>query len=114
VLGLESLAADARLVTNAGRLAHRELVVRAVAERVRTRPASAWVSALDAEGVPCGVVRGVQEALREEGVTAQSGVAPPYPGTVRLPPPRLDEHGDAIRRLGWGAFRPEAHDEVAE
>jgi hypothetical protein len=23
---------------------------------------------------------------------------------VRRPPPRLDEHGDAIRRLGWAAF----------
>jgi crotonobetainyl-CoA:carnitine CoA-transferase CaiB-like acyl-CoA transferase len=114
VLGLESLAADARLTTNAGRLAHREHVVSAVADRVRTRSASTWVTALDAEGVPCGVVRGVQEALREEDTSPQTGVAPPYPGAVRLPPPRLDEHGDAIRRHGWGAFRPELQNEVAK
>ena len=114
VLGLESLAGDARLTTNAGRLAHREHVVRAVAERVLSRSASAWVAALDAEGVPCGVVRGVQEALREEDSSPRTGVAPPYPGTVRLPPPRLDEHGDAIRRHGWGAFRPELQNEVAK
>jgi crotonobetainyl-CoA:carnitine CoA-transferase CaiB-like acyl-CoA transferase len=113
VLGLELLAVDSRLVTNAGRLAHRELVVQAVAERVLTRSASAWVGALDAEGVPCGVVRSVQEALREEDTSPQTGVAPPYPGTVRLPPPRLDEHGDAIRRLGWGAFQPKEHNGVA-
>lgn len=113
VLGLESLAADERLATNAGRLAHRDLVVRAVAERVRTRSASEWVTALAAADVPCGVVRSVQEALREEDASPRTGVAPPYPGAVRLPPPRLDEHGEAIRRLGWDAFRPEQRSEAA-
>jgi crotonobetainyl-CoA:carnitine CoA-transferase CaiB-like acyl-CoA transferase len=113
VLGLESLAVDERLATNAGRLAHRELVVRAVAERVRTRSASEWVAALAADGVPCGVVRSVQEALREEDASPQTGVAPPYPGAVRLPPPKLDEHGEAIRRLGWDAFRPNERSEAA-
>ena len=113
VLGLELLAVDTRLATNAGRLAHRELVVRAVAERVRTRSASEWIAALAAEGVPCGVVRSVKEALREEDASPQTGVAPPYPGTVRLPPPRLDEHGDAIRRLGWDAFRPKQRSEAS-
>jgi hypothetical protein len=23
------------------------------------------------------------------------------PGTIRRPPPRLDEHGDQVRALGW-------------
>ena len=114
VLGLESLARDTRLDTNAGRLAHRDLVVRAVAERVRTRSASEWIDALAAEGVPCGVVRSVKEALHEEDASPQTGVVPPYPGTVRLPPPRLDEHGEAIRRQGWDAFRPEQRNEAAK
>jgi hypothetical protein len=26
------------------------------------------------------------------------------PGSVRLPPPRLDEHGAAIRAHGWDVF----------
>jgi crotonobetainyl-CoA:carnitine CoA-transferase CaiB-like acyl-CoA transferase len=112
VLGLELLAVDGRLATNAGRLAHRDLVVRAVAERVRTRSASEWVEALAADGVPCGVVRSVKEALREEDASPRTGIAPPYPGAVRLPPPRLDEHGETIRRLGWDAFRPEQQREV--
>jgi crotonobetainyl-CoA:carnitine CoA-transferase CaiB-like acyl-CoA transferase len=107
VLGLDALRADARLTTNAGRLAHRELVVRAVVERVRTRSAQDWIAVLDAAGVPCGVVRGVAEALREEEASPATGVAPSVPGTVRLPAPRLDEHGDEIRRAGWGAFRPD-------
>jgi len=25
-------------------------------------------------------------------------------GTVRFPPPNLDEHGTEVRRVGWAAF----------
>ena len=106
VLGVDDLRADPRLATNAGRLAHRELVVRAVADRLRRRAAAEWIAEFDAAGVPCGVVRGVEDALREEGdASPTTGVGPSVPGSVRLPPPRLDEHGDDIRRLGWDAFR---------
>jgi crotonobetainyl-CoA:carnitine CoA-transferase CaiB-like acyl-CoA transferase len=109
VLGLTDLAEDPALASNAGRLARRDVIVRAVAERVRTKPAAEWIAALDAVGVPCGVVRSVAEALVEEGASsAETGVAPSVPGSIRYPPPRLDEHGPEIRRLGWGAFRPDA------
>ena len=37
-------------------------------------------------------------------VRALTGIAPTVPGSVRLPPPRLNEHGEEIRRDGWGAF----------
>jgi len=53
------LADDDRYRTNAGRLAHREAIVTAMRERVGTRPAAAWQAALDAAGVPCGVVKPV-------------------------------------------------------
>jgi hypothetical protein len=33
-----------------------------------------------------------------------TGVAPNAPGSVRLPPPKLDEHGALVRRHGWEAF----------
>lgn len=108
VLALDALRTDTTLATNAGRLAHRDSVVRALADRVRQRPSSDWIPALDAAGVPCGVVRGVEEALREERPLHSSPVALPVPGTVRLPPPRLDEHGEEIRLTGWGAFRPDS------
>jgi crotonobetainyl-CoA:carnitine CoA-transferase CaiB-like acyl-CoA transferase len=98
------LAADARLATNAGRVAHRTEVVRAVAERVRTRDAAVWLGVLDEVGVPCGVVRTVREALRDVDASPTTGVAPAVPGQVRLPPPRLDEHGALIRAHGWHAF----------
>jgi len=103
-LGLDDLAEDETLATNAGRVAHRERVVGAVAARVRELRADAVAAALDAAGVPCGTVRSVLEALRDAGASPLTGVAPSVPGTVRYPPPRLDEHGADIRARGWAVF----------
>jgi crotonobetainyl-CoA:carnitine CoA-transferase CaiB-like acyl-CoA transferase len=103
-LGLDELAADPRLATNAGRLANRHRIVGALAARLRERPAGEWVRALDAAGVPCGTVRSVLETLREVDGSALTGIAPSVPGSVRSLPPRLDEHGEEIRQLGWDVF----------
>lgn len=105
VLELGAVGEDRALATNAGRLAQRERVVAAVAARIATRPAAEWVERLDAASVPCGVVRGVLEALADVEASPLSGVASPVGGAVRFPPPRLDEHGALVGRLGWGAFR---------
>jgi len=107
-LDLHALASDVELATNAGRLARRDEVVSAIADRVRTAPAAEWIARLDAAGVPCGVVKPVREALDAVVASPLTGVAPQAPGTVRRPPPRLDEHGAVIRRDGWGAFRVDA------
>jgi crotonobetainyl-CoA:carnitine CoA-transferase CaiB-like acyl-CoA transferase len=103
-LRLTDLAADAVLATNAGRLANRDRVVGALARRLSSRPAAVWQGLLDEANVPHGVVKSVLEALREVDASPLSGVAPSTGGSVRRPPPRLNEHGDAIRRSGWGAF----------
>lgn len=103
-LGLDALAADTRYATNAGRLEHRTAVVGAIRERVRTQPASVWLPALEAAGVPCGVVKSVLEALREVEASPLTGVAPLAPAAVRRPPPLLDEHGALVRARGWSAF----------
>lgn len=105
VLELDALAADDRLATNAGRIAHRDYVVGAIAERISTQPASHWVRTFDAMGVPVGLVRSVTEAVGSVDASPLTGVAPAAPGTVRLPPPRLDEHGTLVRQFGWDAFR---------
>ena len=105
VLALDSLGDDEALATNAGRLQHRDRVVDAISARVRERPAADWLEALAAAGVPAGVVHTVREALDGVGASALTGVPPLAPGTVRLPPPRLDEHGGLVRRFGWDAFR---------
>jgi glutaryl-CoA transferase len=104
-LELPDLAADAALATNAGRLANRDRIIAALAARLSTRPAAAWRPLLDGAAVPNGVVKSVLEALREVDASPLTGVAPSAGGSVRRPPPQLDEHGDAIRRSGWGAFR---------
>jgi crotonobetainyl-CoA:carnitine CoA-transferase CaiB-like acyl-CoA transferase len=103
-LELPALAADARLATNAGRLAHRAELVARLADQIRLRPADEWLRRLDAGGVPAGVVKTVLESLAGEEASPLTGVAPSVPGTVRRAPPTLDEHGDLVRRLGWRAF----------
>ena len=104
-VGLAELAADESLDTNAGRLAQRERVVSAIADELSGRNASEVIAALDSVGVPCGVVKTVLEALRETSASAVTGVEPSVPGSVRLPPPMLDENGAEIRERGWDAFQ---------
>jgi crotonobetainyl-CoA:carnitine CoA-transferase CaiB-like acyl-CoA transferase len=103
-LDLAELADDPRFATNAGRLAHRETVVGTLARRLREGPAAHWLLRLEEAGVPAGIVKSVLETLDEVEASPLTGVAPSVPGRVRLPPPRLDEHGARIRALGWGAF----------
>lgn len=102
VLGLEALARDGRLATNAGRLAHRTTVVAAIAARLATDTAASWMTRLQDANVPCGVVHSVLEALARVSTSPLTGVAPAAPATVRGPPPALDEHGDDVRAVGWG------------
>jgi crotonobetainyl-CoA:carnitine CoA-transferase CaiB-like acyl-CoA transferase len=104
VLGLDRAARDARLLTNAGRVQHREEVVTAVAGALGRRPAAEWLERLAQAGVPAGIVRRVSEALAEVAADAASGIAPRFPGAVYRPPPRLDQHGPAVRRLRWAVF----------
>jgi crotonobetainyl-CoA:carnitine CoA-transferase CaiB-like acyl-CoA transferase len=98
------LAADPRFHRNAGRVEHRAELVGTLAETLRTRAAAEWLERLERYGVPAGIVRRVSEALAEVRADAKTGIAPLAPGSVRLPPPRLDQHGGLVRELGWGAF----------
>jgi crotonobetainyl-CoA:carnitine CoA-transferase CaiB-like acyl-CoA transferase len=103
-LGLDALAADATLRTNAGRLAARARVVEEMGARVREHSASHWMARLERAGVPCGIVRTVPEVLASSGASASTGMPPSVPGAVRRPPPRLGEHSALVRAHGWNAF----------
>ncbi|MGH7581093.1 MAG: CaiB/BaiF CoA transferase family protein [Gemmatimonadales bacterium] len=103
-LGRPDLAVDRRYLTNAGRVENRVAVVAAVGETLRDRPAAEWLELLGGQGVPAGVVRSVSEALADVEADPRTGIAPAAPGSVRLPPPRLDQHGELVRTRGWGAF----------
>jgi crotonobetainyl-CoA:carnitine CoA-transferase CaiB-like acyl-CoA transferase len=106
-LGLDALVSDDGLRTNAGRVAARARVMSEMSRRIAENSASHWISRLDAAGVPCGVVRTVLESLRDIECSAATGVAPSVPGSVRFPPPKLNEHGAEIRERGWASFRKE-------
>lgn len=103
-LELPELGADPSVASNAGRLAHRDRIVSAVSSRLQEKNAAEWITILGSSGVPCGVVKTVLESLAEVDASALTGIAPSVPGSVRLPPPRLDEHGDEVRARGWKAF----------
>ena len=104
-LGLTDLAEDDALATNAGRVANRVRAVAAIADRVAMMGAEHWIDRLQSVNVPCGLVRTVAEALEVADADPRTGVRPSVPGSVRMPPPKLDEHGASIRSMGWRAFQ---------
>jgi len=104
-LDLHDLAEDDSLRTNVGRVNNRDNLVSVLAKRVKEMGAQHWINRLQAVNVPCGLVRTVAEVLRDADANPRTGVRPSVPGSVRLPPPKLDEHGQSIRALGWRAFR---------
>ena len=111
-LEIPELATDARFATNPDRVANRSELRNLIEERMAGAPASEWVGRLRAGGVPAGPVNDVASAFeladslglgpvddREGARTVASplGLERTPPRTARRPP-RLDEHGDAIRR----------------
>jgi len=113
--GLPQLAADPRLRTNAGRVAHRDAVVTPMATRLRELSVAEVLAGLTPLRVPVAAVQSVTEALRDPQVVArQMGtrldhasagvielVAHPVlldgeRPSVRRPPPRLGEHSREI------------------
>jgi crotonobetainyl-CoA:carnitine CoA-transferase CaiB-like acyl-CoA transferase len=103
--------------TNPGRVAARDQVIPALAERFATRPRDTWLNDLRAADVPAGAVRDLAEVLgdstlRERGLITHVSAGDSAPGTevnvlpllalpwlvggvrppVRLPPPHLGEH----------------------
>ena len=104
-LGLIGLADDPALNINAGRIADRDRVTSEMQRLLETQAADHWIAILGRAGVPCGVVKTVLEAVRDAAAASPvTGMPSSVGGAVRCPPPRLDEHGAAVRASGWGAF----------
>ena len=57
-----------RCARTPGRLAQRDRVVSTIANRLTTADSSHWLGALEAAGVPCGVVRSVRDALADVSI----------------------------------------------
>lgn len=113
--GLDHLAADPRFGTNAGRVAHREELVRRIEAHLASRPVAYWVEVLEAAGVPVGPILNLDRIYtdphvlhRQMVVEVDHPTAGPIrltgipmmlsatPGEVRLPPPLLGQHTEEV------------------
>lgn len=121
--GREELSEDARFRTNPDRLKNRDLLVPIVEAIMCGRSKNAWISALEAAGVPCGPINNMQEVfenpqVRHRGLRVEiphpagsvPTVASPMrfsetPVTYDVPPPMLGQHTDEILQglLGMSA-----------
>ncbi|CAG2138575.1 CaiB/BaiF CoA transferase family protein [Cupriavidus plantarum] len=126
VLGIEAWGADPALQTNAGRVAHRDEVMRHLTKAIASWDRDALCDAMDAAGVPAGPINAVDEVLTDPHVQARGMVAhfdhpeigtfPALPVPLRFDgwddplvgrPPLLGEHTETVlrERLGMDAER---------
>lgn len=124
-IGRGDLTDDDRFVTNADRVAHREVLIPVLEQEMATRSTEAWVAVLNTAGVPVGPIQTVDQALADPQVLARGMVAEvdhptagavrlvncpirlsATPTTVRSAPPLLGQHTDEV--LSELGFDPDA------
>jgi crotonobetainyl-CoA:carnitine CoA-transferase CaiB-like acyl-CoA transferase len=126
VLGQPAWAADPRFATNSARVAHRDVLVPALADLLAKATRSQWVARFDEAGVPAAPVNAIDEAFADPQVVARGtqvmledpelGRVPTVASPLRFsedaveyrrPPPRLGEHTREV--LGeWLGLDPAA------
>jgi len=124
-LDLAALTDDPRFATNPTRVAHRDELRSLITVRTRDHTATALEALLQECGVPCSRIRTVGEMAEDEQTAALGMLAGmSHPGIpdlriidipiseageradLRLPPPLLGEHTDAVlEELGYSAER---------
>lgn len=68
VAGCAELARDARFATNAGRVAHRDVLVPLIAAVVAKRTTGAWLESLEPLGIPCGPINDLAQVFADPQV----------------------------------------------
>ena len=119
--GLADLAGDARFATNALRLANYAALKPRLDAAFAARTRADWTARLQAEGVPCGAVRSLDEVFADPQTVAREMVTTvshatlgqvrvtgvpvklsETPGGIRTGPPTLGQHTAAIlEELGY-------------
>ena len=120
-LGMPGLAADPRFATNGDRVERRAEMRPILAARFTERPASEWLTELNAAEIPCGPINDILTAFASPeavalkmtvelehpawGLIRQVGI--PFqlsetPASIRTPPPTLGQDTEAIlAELGY-------------
>lgn len=71
VLGEPALADDPRYSTNASRVAHRDELISHLEQHLVTRPAAAWLAALEQATVPCAPVNTLDQVFDDPQIIAR-------------------------------------------
>ena len=118
--GHPEVAADPRYARNSSRVERRAELVPVMAAWMLERTTAQWVALLEPHAVPCAPILSIPDALAHpqvvsRGMRVETGGIPLLATPMRfdgvrpvapLAPPRLDEHGKAIRQAlidqpGW-------------
>ena len=115
---------DERFATNQGRVTQYDELKPILAEVLRSDTRRRWITRLTAAGVPCGSVRDLQEVFTDQQLAAREMIASAEhatlgtlkvlglpiklsatPGSIRIAPPTLGQHTDAVLKgeLGFTA-----------
>jgi crotonobetainyl-CoA:carnitine CoA-transferase CaiB-like acyl-CoA transferase len=117
VLGVPEWVEDERFRTNGARHANRLELAEMISERLQARTSDEWERILNENGIPCGPIYRIDQSLqhpqvlhRQMVVEREHPTAGPIrllglpvklsetPGDVRLVPPLLGQHSEAILR----------------
>jgi crotonobetainyl-CoA:carnitine CoA-transferase CaiB-like acyl-CoA transferase len=74
VLGAPEWAVDERFRTNADRMKNLEALITLMSARLKTRSVQHWISALEAEGVPCGPINSIADMAADPQTAAREMV----------------------------------------
>ena len=110
ILGLQEMATDAKFLTNADRIAHREEMTERITAATRIWAKADLLAACEAEGVPAGPINDMAEVFADPQVVARGlKIAPEgLPGlrspmtfsgaelALDRPAPRLGQHQDEV------------------
>jgi crotonobetainyl-CoA:carnitine CoA-transferase CaiB-like acyl-CoA transferase len=131
LLGVPELKSDARFVSNGDRVRNNEVLVGLLEQRLKQKPSSHWLQALEAAGIPAGPVLHFEEAMADPhiveramtvetehpsaGVFRTLGIPVKMsltPGALRRPAPRLGEHTAEVLGRASSKEGEEARDRV--